>query len=106
MTIFFTLAHGWMRVYRAYLSFATSVPTLRAMKLYNLPWRTLPLLITSLIWNHNEKVFESDIDQEFQALLERRAQEHGAKRPDIALFSANLKPYMLARGVGARVVTD
>jgi hypothetical protein len=43
--------------------------------------------LASIVWNDNEKVFASDIDQEFKALLERRAQDHGAKRPDIALFS-------------------
>ena len=43
--------------------------------------------LASIVWNDNEKVFESDIDEEFRELLARRADENGAKRPDIALFS-------------------
>jgi len=43
--------------------------------------------LANIVWNKDEKVFESDIDQAFKDLLARRAQDHGAKRPDIALFS-------------------
>ncbi|ENZ81585.1 MULTISPECIES: hypothetical protein [Caulobacter] len=43
--------------------------------------------LANIVWNSDEKVFENDIDQAFKDLLARRAQDHGAKRPDIALFS-------------------
>lgn len=43
--------------------------------------------LANITWNSDEKVFENDIDQAFKDLLARRAQDHGAKRPDIALFS-------------------
>jgi len=43
--------------------------------------------LANITWNDNEKVFESDIDQKFQELLARRADDNGAKRPDIALFN-------------------
>ncbi len=43
--------------------------------------------LASIVWNEDEKVFESDIDQKFKALLESRTKENAAKRPDIALFS-------------------
>jgi hypothetical protein len=43
--------------------------------------------LANIEWNENEKVFQSDIDQEFQKLLAKRADENGGKRPDIALFS-------------------
>ncbi|MGF6313374.1 hypothetical protein ABIB82_007528 [Bradyrhizobium sp. i1.8.4] len=43
--------------------------------------------LSSIRWNDNESVFESDIDQELQKLLAKRADDNGSKRPDIALFS-------------------
>jgi len=43
--------------------------------------------LANIVWNDDEKVFESDIDQAFSELLARRAEENAAKRPDIALFS-------------------
>jgi hypothetical protein len=45
------------------------------------------VLLANLAWNDNEKIFESDIDQEFKKLLAKRAEDNGGKRPDIALFS-------------------
>ncbi|WP_370118110.1 hypothetical protein [Bradyrhizobium sp. USDA 329] len=43
--------------------------------------------LSSIRWNDSESVFETDIDQEFQRLLAKRADDNGGKRPDIALFS-------------------
>lgn len=43
--------------------------------------------LASIKWNDGEAVFESDIDQKFQELLARRADDNSGKRPDIALFS-------------------
>lgn len=43
--------------------------------------------LANIAWNDGELVFESDIDEEFQALLADRAKDNGGKRPDIALFS-------------------
>ncbi|MEI7606253.1 MAG: hypothetical protein WCJ64_02595 [Rhodospirillaceae bacterium] len=43
--------------------------------------------LANIVWNDGENVFESDIDQEFQKLLTKRADDNGGKRPDIALFS-------------------
>ncbi|WP_018457251.1 MULTISPECIES: hypothetical protein [unclassified Bradyrhizobium] len=43
--------------------------------------------LASIRWNDSESVFENDIDQEFQKLLAKRADDNGGKRPDIALFS-------------------
>ncbi len=43
--------------------------------------------LASIKWNNGETVFESDIDQKFQELLARRADDNSGKRPDIALFS-------------------
>jgi hypothetical protein len=43
--------------------------------------------LSAIAWNGDEMVFESDIDERFQALLDRRAEDNGAKRPDIAVFS-------------------
>lgn len=43
--------------------------------------------LANIAWNDGEKVFESDIDQSFSKLLEKRADSNGGKRPDIALFS-------------------
>lgn len=43
--------------------------------------------LANIVWNDDQKVFESDIDEKFQELLARRAEDNGGKRPDIALFS-------------------
>lgn len=43
--------------------------------------------LANIAWGDGEKVFESDIDQSFQTLLARRADDNGGKRPDIALFN-------------------
>jgi hypothetical protein len=43
--------------------------------------------LANIAWADGNKVFESGIDQEFQQLLAKRADENGGKRPDIALFS-------------------
>ena len=43
--------------------------------------------LADIAWNDGQKVFESDIDERFQELLARRADENGSKRPDIALFT-------------------
>ncbi|MGR9249444.1 hypothetical protein [Rhizobium leguminosarum] len=43
--------------------------------------------LANIAWNDGENVFESDIDEEFQRLLAKRADDNGGKRPDIALFS-------------------
>lgn len=43
--------------------------------------------LANIAWNDGNRVFESDIDQEFQKLLAKRADDNGGKRPDIALFS-------------------
>lgn len=43
--------------------------------------------LASIKWNDGEAVFESDVDQKFQELLARRADDNSGKRPDIALFS-------------------
>lgn len=43
--------------------------------------------LANIAWNDSEKVFESDIDEEFKKLLARRAEDNKGKRPDIALFS-------------------
>lgn len=43
--------------------------------------------LANIKWNDGEAVFESDIDQKFQELLARRADDNSGKRPDIALFS-------------------
>ena len=43
--------------------------------------------LAKIAWEGNQNVFESDIDQKFQDLLERRADDNRIKRPDIALFS-------------------
>ena len=43
--------------------------------------------LAAIAWNDDQKVFESDIDQKFQELLARRADDNGSKRPDIALFT-------------------
>ena len=43
--------------------------------------------LANIAWNDGEKVFQSDIDEEFKKLLAKRAKDNGGKRPDIALFS-------------------
>lgn len=43
--------------------------------------------LANIAWNNGDKVFESDIDVEFQKLLSKRADDNEAKRPDIALFN-------------------
>ncbi|WP_377810545.1 hypothetical protein ABNQ38_33225 [Azospirillum sp. A29] len=42
--------------------------------------------LSQIEWNDHSKLFESGIDEEFDNVLRRRAEEHGAKRPDIAIF--------------------
>ena len=44
-------------------------------------------LLSQIRWSDAEKLFEDDIDAAFDEILRRRADEHGAKRPDIAIFS-------------------
>lgn len=43
--------------------------------------------LANIAWNNGDKVFESDIDVEFQKLLSKRSEDNEAKRPDIALFN-------------------
>ena len=43
--------------------------------------------LANIAWNNGDKVFESDIDVEFQKLLSKRVDDNEAKRPDIALFN-------------------
>ncbi len=43
--------------------------------------------LANIAWNNGDKVFESDIDVEFQKLLSKRLDDNEAKRPDIALFN-------------------
>jgi hypothetical protein len=43
--------------------------------------------LANIAWADGNKLFESGIDQEFQKLLAKRADENGGKRPDIALFN-------------------
>ena len=43
--------------------------------------------LSSITWEDGQKVFAGDIDKDFQKLLEKRAEDNGSKRPDIALFS-------------------
>lgn len=45
------------------------------------------LPLSQIKWDDHEKTFEPDIDDEFRKLLEKRAQDNGGKRPDIALFN-------------------
>jgi hypothetical protein len=42
--------------------------------------------LAQIEWNEGEKLFDAGIDAEMAATLLRRTQEHGAKRPDIAIF--------------------
>lgn len=43
--------------------------------------------LSKIAWDDGQKVFESDIDEEFKKLLAKRAEDNEGKRPDIALFS-------------------
>ncbi|MFZ6758122.1 hypothetical protein ACO0K9_13010 [Undibacterium sp. Ji50W] len=43
--------------------------------------------LANIAWDDGEKVFESDIDEEFKKLLATRAEDNEGKRPDIAIFS-------------------
>lgn len=45
------------------------------------------LPLANIAWSEGEKLFESDIDQKFQEMLARRANDNSSKRPDIALFT-------------------
>lgn len=42
--------------------------------------------LAQIEWKEGEKLFDAGIDTEMAATLRRRTQEHGAKRPDIAIF--------------------
>jgi hypothetical protein len=42
--------------------------------------------LSQIEWSGRERLFESDIDHEFEKMLRRRSDEHGTKRPDIAIF--------------------
>lgn len=42
--------------------------------------------LSQISWGDDAKLFDSSIDQEFEEVLRRRSEEHGAKRPDIAIF--------------------
>jgi transposase-like protein len=44
-------------------------------------------LLSQIEWAGDMKLFEKDIDEEFEEILRRRADVNGAKRPDIAIFS-------------------
>lgn len=43
--------------------------------------------LANIIWSNGEKVFQNDIDIEFQKLLSKRVDDNTGKRPDIALFN-------------------
>lgn len=43
--------------------------------------------LASIEWTGGGRIFDSDIDQGFNELLAKRADDNGGKRPDIALFS-------------------
>ena len=43
--------------------------------------------LSSITWDDGKKLFDADIDDEFRKLLEKRADDNGGKRPDIAIFS-------------------
>lgn len=45
------------------------------------------LPLANIVWNGGEKVFDSDIDSEFQKILSKRVDDNEGKRPDIALFN-------------------
>ncbi len=42
--------------------------------------------LSQIAWDDHSLLFDSDIDQEFEQVLRRRSDEHGTKRPDIAIF--------------------
>lgn len=42
--------------------------------------------LSQISWSDNERLFDGDIDHEFEQMLRRRSDEHGTKRPDIAIF--------------------
>ena len=43
--------------------------------------------LSSINWSDENKVFDEDIDEKFQELLDRRSEENSGKRPDIAIFN-------------------
>lgn len=43
--------------------------------------------LSNIHWDDGRKVFDSDIDESFAALLAARVGDNGGKRPDIALFN-------------------
>jgi hypothetical protein len=43
--------------------------------------------LAQIPWSTTEKVFDSNIDDEFRRLLSKRADDNAGKRPDIALFN-------------------
>ena len=43
--------------------------------------------LASIVLDNGEKIFEGDIDEDFQKLLKKRVDDNEAKRPDIALFN-------------------
>lgn len=43
--------------------------------------------LSSVTWDDGKKLFDPDIDKDLKEILEKRADENGSKRPDIALFS-------------------
>ncbi|WP_165668473.1 hypothetical protein [Metapseudomonas otitidis] len=45
------------------------------------------LPLSKLTWDDGSKIFSNDIDQSIQKILEKRVDENGGKRPDIAIFS-------------------
>ncbi|MEO6217583.1 MAG: hypothetical protein ABIO86_16260 [Sphingomonas sp.] len=42
--------------------------------------------LAQIEWSDHSKLFDEGIDQAFEAVLRRRSEKHGAKRPDIAIF--------------------
>ncbi len=43
--------------------------------------------LSKIKWEGNESLFESDVDEEFKAILEKNYGDNSGKRPDIAIFS-------------------
>ncbi|WP_270938035.1 hypothetical protein [Falsiroseomonas oryzae] len=43
--------------------------------------------LSQIEWSNGVKLFEGNIDKDFDEILKRRIDENGAKRPDIAVFS-------------------
>ncbi|WP_415879865.1 hypothetical protein [Methylomonas sp. TEB] len=43
--------------------------------------------LASIPWNHNENIFESDIDESLEALFAKNNKDNQLKRPDIAIFN-------------------